>query len=116
MKAAIRNIALATAFFASTLTAAEFATNGDAHSLDPLQAHTIAMADYTAVVYYTLDNQGDYQIVTTVGPNPGVNGQASQHQISLSQGQSWSLDLDSGSDTGVINFSVQNGALVLASR
>lgn len=116
MKSAIRNIALASALLATSLSAAEFSTNGDTDSLAPLDGYTLVMENYTAVIYYTVDGNGDYEIVTTVGPNLGVKGHDMQYRNSLSQGQSWSVDLDSGSDGGTIKISVQNDTLILASR
>ncbi|MBX2884775.1 MAG: hypothetical protein KTR32_32770, partial [Granulosicoccus sp.] len=53
----------------------------------PMQAHTINMGDYTAVVFYTEMDNGNYNVVTTIGPNIGTDGSITQHDIEMSPGQ-----------------------------
>ncbi len=116
MKKWISSLALSAALVTSTMSYAGIVANDAEIELAPLQAHTVEVADHTAVVYYvTLDN-GDYEIVTTIGPNVGVAGRATQHRIVLSAGQSWSLDIDNGQSTRVISVSAVSDALIVASR
>ena len=49
-----------------------------------------------------MQENGDYQIVTIIGPNVGVPGNAREHRVTLSAGQSWSLDVDNGEATTTI--------------
>lgn len=121
MISATRDIAIATTLAISTLAisalaVAQFSSNGDKIALTPLQAHTVSMSDYTAVVYYTILENGHYKVVTTVGPNAGVQGQSNQHQVTLAAGQLWSLDIADGDTTEQISFSAEGDQLLIASR
>lgn len=60
--------------------------------VEPLQAHVTQLRDYTAVVYYTILNNGDYEIVATYGSNSRPFGSA-QHRLTLPVGQSASFAL-----------------------
>ncbi|MBX2880517.1 MAG: hypothetical protein KTR32_11320 [Granulosicoccus sp.] len=70
-------------------------------SLAPLQAHTIEMRDFTAVVYYVELDDGLFDIVTTIGPNGDTDSPTTQQRTSLSIGQSYKLSLDQGDGTAL---------------
>jgi len=116
MKKIIGSIALSAVLATSAMSLAGITANGAQIELDPMQAHTVDLSDHTAVVYYVAMNNGDYEVVTTVAPNPGVVGNATQHRVVLSPGQSWSLDLDNGESSRVISVSVDSNSLMVASR
>ena len=88
-------------------------------NLAPLQAHTVNMSYHTAVVYYTILANGDYQVITTIGPNAEVNGLTSQHRVTIQSGQSYELSLDSGvagTPANAIRFTANGDKLLVASR
>lgn len=88
-------------------------------ALKPLQAHTVQMEDYTAVVYYTVAENGEYIVVTTIAPNAGVNALASQQRTRINPRQSYEVVLDVGTygaETLLLSFSAQPNALLVATR
>lgn len=116
MKNAIRNMLL-TANLIFTFLVATPAAAENGRGMQPLQAHTITMTDYTAVVYYTRNDKNDYQIVTTVGPNIGVNGETVQHRVTIKPGQSYELSMNSGlagNAINVIQFTACDDGLITA--
>ncbi len=114
MKAPIRNIIL-TAVLALTGTAN--ATEIVPGELVPMQAHTVAMDGYTAVVYYTVLSNGDFQVVTSAGPDAGVEGEMIQRIEIVDPGQTvhYTLHTAAGKSTQ-FQFTAGDGALVVASR
>lgn len=120
MKTAIRNIILSTSFMvaASAQAAAPHTAEIDSQMLQPMQAHTIALDGYTAVVYYTVLANGDYQIVTSTGPNPGVEGEMTQNSVTVAAGEwlIYSLQTAPGSAPVDIRFAAMDQALIVASR
>lgn len=67
----------------------------------PMQAHRVNLGNHTAVIYYTKLEDGDFNVVTTIGPNIGVEGSITQHQLELSPGQQYSINVDQGAATEV---------------
>lgn len=116
MKNFISSIAIAAALVSSSASVAEVSAKGSEIKLKPMHAHTIGLTDHTAVVYYVVQENGDYQIITTVGPNVGVAGNASRHRVTMSDGQSWSLGMDNGETATAITFSTNGESLFVASR
>ncbi|MBX2884625.1 MAG: hypothetical protein KTR32_32020 [Granulosicoccus sp.] len=111
MKTQIRSIAIAFALtLAGTAQAGTQSIDIDAavQQIAPMQAHTMNLGDYTAVVYYTELANGNFNVITTVGPNVGIAGSITQHQVELSPGQQYSLNVDQGADTDVaLNLEAQ---------
>lgn len=100
----IRQLTAAAAMTAACTAGAEMQSIDIADIVEqvaPLQARTISMGDYTAVVYYTEMTNGNYNVVTTVGPNSGINGSITQHSIELSPGQHYTFKIDQNSDRDV---------------
>lgn len=60
----------------------------------PMQAYTINLGDFTAVVFYTQLPNENLQVITTIGPNLGISGAITQHQIEYSPGQRYTLNVD----------------------
>lgn len=120
MKNTIRNTIIAANLAFAMGTASQVFANDTADvDLQPLQAHTVSMQEYTAVVYYTVQDNGDYQIVTTFGPNIDVEGEMSQHRVTVKPGHSYELSMDSGiagNPANVIRFTADDKALIVASR
>ncbi|MBX2880964.1 MAG: hypothetical protein KTR32_13565, partial [Granulosicoccus sp.] len=87
--------------------------------LQPLQAHTVSLENYTAVVYYTVLDNGDFQIVATVGPNAGFDGAMSQHMTTMKPGQSYNWTLDTGiagQPATAMTFTADFNKLIIASN
>ena len=116
MKKIIGSIALSAVLAASAMSFAAITANGADIELKPMQAHTVALTDHTAVVYYVMKDNGEYEVVATVAPNTGVDGNATQHRVTLYPGQTWSLDLDNGDSSRVISVSVASDSLLVATR
>ena len=103
MNVKIRNFALSALLLSATALEANTVTlPADGTQIGPLQAHTAQLAEYTAVVYYTVLANGDYEVVTTYGPNEGVSGVATRNRVILSLDQSYSFNVDQGLDAGVV--------------
>lgn len=115
----IRNIAIITtaALAVGTTIAANLPVQDD--GLSPLQAHTVNMEDYTAVVYYTQNDNDSFQVITTVGPNIDIDGQITRHQTVVRPGDNYVFSLDNGvagSAATKIDFSSENGKLIVVSQ
>ncbi len=115
MNAAIRNIIIGASL---AIAANTYAVELIPAELQPMQAHTIALEDYTAVVYYTVLDNGDFQVVTSAGPNPGVQGEAMQHIETVKPGTSMIYKLVTTADTPAteIQFNALKQSLIVAGR
>jgi len=112
-------LALAGCLLASTSTIAGEAFMLQDVALQPLQAHTINTGAYTAVVYYTVNGENEYDVVTTIAPNVGVSAITTQHRARITQGQSYEVALDSGVygvEARLFSFTAKTDALVVATR
>lgn len=115
----IRQITAAAAIAIATTAAADMQTIDMTHVVEqvaPLQAHTINMGDYTAVVYYTEMSNGNYDVVTTIGPNTDTTGAITQHRIELTPGQRYTLNVDRGFEEDVaFNLDAESDNLTISS-
>lgn len=120
MKTAIKNIVLsaALALTTTTLSAAPQIAEISSKTLQPMQAHTISMQDYTTVVYYTVLANGDFQVVTSTGPNAGVDGEMTHNSVTVESGASlvYSLQTAAGKPSVDIRFAANENRLVVASH
>ncbi|MBX2881032.1 MAG: hypothetical protein KTR32_13905 [Granulosicoccus sp.] len=115
MKMYIVNAALAIVLFTSAIALGEMAANRTQVPLKELEAHTFELSGQTAVVYFVELDEGNYQVVTTVGPNVGTVGKISQHKVSLSDNESWSLDVRSGESTQTIKYEMTEQGMTVYS-
>lgn len=99
-----------TAFALSTTLCAATEVSADMQSIDisnvveqaaPMEAKTLNLGDYTAVVYYTKMTNGNFMVVTTVGPNIDVDGAITQHQIELAPGQRYTMNIEHANHSDV---------------
>lgn len=82
----------------------------------PMQAYTVDAGDYTAVVFHTELGNGQYNVVTTIGPNIGTDGSITQHSIEMSPGQQYTLRVDSASEKDVaFSFNAESDSLNISS-
>jgi hypothetical protein len=116
MKKYFVNIALATALLSSAIAYGEMAAESNQAPLNEMQAHTIDLSGHTAVVYFVELDEGSYQVVTTVGPDLGTDGEISQHRVVLSDNESWSLDVLGGDSKKTINYEMTVSGLTVYSR
>ena len=121
MNSIIRKLIAGGCLFLTLAAFAEISTNDGKQitRLEPLQAHTVNLTDHTAVVYYSILDNGDLHVVTTVGPNEGVPGTATQHRRTITTGQAYDLYLDTGvygKPANVITLSANEEWLFVASR
>ena len=79
----------------STLTSACLmfsSAQADNHRLQPMQAATFDLGDHTAVVYYT-QKQDAYELVTTIGPNPGTKGPITRYVTPIQDNGAFSFQI-----------------------
>jgi len=119
MKAIIRNsIVAANLILAVGLFSPALAEDRVSVELKPMQAHTVTLENYTAVVYYTVMTNGQFQVTTTIGPNVGYEGAMTQQQAVIKPGQSFSMSMNTGvqgEPATAIRFSAESNTLVVAS-
>lgn len=117
MKASIRNIILASTL-ALALAGAAQAVEIVPDNLSPLQAHTVKMQEYTAVVYFTVLANGNFQVITTAGPNAGVEGEMIQRVETVKPGETviYSLHTAEGKPATEFQFTAGPERLLVASR
>ncbi|MBX2885709.1 MAG: hypothetical protein KTR32_37480 [Granulosicoccus sp.] len=84
-------------------TISGIASSDETVQLQPLQAHTIDLDDRTAVIYYVVNHDGSFEIVTTVGPDVETDGIISQSHTTILPGQSFSWSLDTGVPGTAVN-------------
>ncbi|MFK7997216.1 MAG: hypothetical protein AB8B87_24005 [Granulosicoccus sp.] len=65
-------------------------------SVAELEAYTVASKNHTAVIFYTKLDNNQFEVVTTVGSNPGIPQLMTQHRITLDEGQSYTFQMDQG--------------------
>ncbi len=120
MKTSIRNIILAATLALAgtaqvgTVQAAEIIPN----ELKPLQAHTVALGDYTAVVFFTVLANGKFQVITSAGPNEGIEGEMIQQVELVKPGETviYSLTTAEGKPATEFHFTAGQDRLIVASR
>jgi hypothetical protein len=89
----LRKLAVALSLIAVPLTIAK------ADSLAPGQAKTMALAEYYANLYYTV-NKGIYELVITVAPGPDDGGHPMRFASRLDEGESQKVSIgDYGNNT-----------------
>ena len=65
-----------------------------AQDLEPLQASAFNLGEQSAVVYYT-ENNNNYEVVTTIGPNQEGMGAPTRHVVNVAPGQSYNIEFGS---------------------
>lgn len=98
MKNHARNTAIALGFLFSSSLIADQISNAVDTNIAPLQAQTVQLQDHTAVIYYVVQNSGAYEVITTIGPNVGIETAGTQHRATLAIGQTYSLQLSQGNN------------------
>lgn len=109
---------LKTALLSLTLISATISADTTVR-LQPLQAHTVSLPEHTAVIYYIALSNGNFEVVSTVAPNIGVNSVASQQRTQLSPGQTFSMSFDNdqpGDSIQTFEITAVSGMLQIARR
>jgi hypothetical protein len=96
MKVNFKSIVFSALMLSATALTANTMSTTNVDQIKPLEAHITHLEDYTAVVYYTVLPNGDYEVITTTAPNENVAGLSTQHRMTISIDQSYTLVLDQG--------------------
>ncbi|MDH3695206.1 MAG: hypothetical protein OER96_11630 [Gammaproteobacteria bacterium] len=106
-----------TQWFGVMLGLSLFATQSFANDLKPLQIVTFDLGAHTAMVFYE-ENNGEYEVTTTVGPNMGYDGPITRHVVNMSPGQDYSVSVgnDVERTTSIIRVETSDSGVQVAMK